>query len=74
MRLVICQVVAPGTKDTEFIAEQTLEVLEDIELLGFNFKGHFGVIWMDGTRNSSLAGEMPESLHVLPDYPQCLYI
>jgi hypothetical protein len=44
-----------GTKDAEFIAEQALEVLEDSELLGFNFKGHFGVIWMDGASNNSLA-------------------
>jgi hypothetical protein len=29
-----------GTKDAEFIAEQALEVLEDSELLGFNFKDH----------------------------------
>jgi hypothetical protein len=63
-----------GTKDAEFIAEQALEVLEDSELLGFNFKDHFGVFWMDGTSNNSLAalaGEMLEGLPDLPDYPQC---
>jgi hypothetical protein len=47
-----------GTKDAEFIAEQTLEVLEDSELLGFNYKGHFGVIWMAGASNNSLAGKV----------------
>jgi hypothetical protein len=55
--------------------KQTLEVLEDSELLGFNFKDHFGVIWMAGASNNSLAaGKMLESPHDLPDYPQCLYI
>ena len=44
------------TKDAEFIAEQTLEVLEDSELLGLNFKDHFGVIWMDGASNNVLTG------------------
>jgi hypothetical protein len=63
-----------GTKDAEFIAEQTLEVLEDSGLLGFNFKDHFGVIWMVGASNNSLAGEVLESPHGLPDYPQCMYI
>jgi hypothetical protein len=55
-----------GTKDAEFMAEQTPEVLEDSELLGFNFKGHFGVIWMVGASNNSLAGKMLESPHDLP--------
>jgi hypothetical protein len=47
-----------GTKDAEFIVEQALEVLvlEDSGLLGFNFKGHFGVIWVVGASNNSLAG------------------
>jgi hypothetical protein len=45
-----------GTKDAEFIVEQALEVMEDSELLGFNFKGHFGVIWVVGASNNSLAG------------------
>jgi hypothetical protein len=58
-----------GTKDAEFIAEQALEVLGDSELLGFNFKDYFGVIWMDGASNNVLAGEMLESLHGLPEYP-----
>ena len=58
-----------GTKDAEFIAEQTLEVLDNSELLGFNFKDHFGVIWMDGASNNVLAGEMLESLHDVPEYP-----
>jgi hypothetical protein len=58
-----------GTKDAEFITEQALEVLEDSELLGFNFKGHFGVIWMDGASNNVLAEKMLESLHGLPEYP-----
>jgi hypothetical protein len=62
------------TKDAEFIAEQALEALEDNELLGFKFKGHFSAIWMDGASNNSLAGEMLEGPHDLPDYPQCLYI
>jgi hypothetical protein len=64
-----------GTKYVEFIAEQTLEVvLEDSGHLGFNFKGHFGVIWVVGASNNPLAGKVLESPHVLPDYPQCLYI
>jgi hypothetical protein len=58
-----------GTKDAEFIAEQALEVLEGSELLGLNFKDHFGVIWMDGASNNVLAGKMLESLHGLPEYP-----
>ena len=58
-----------GTKDAEFIAEQTLEVLDNSELLGFNFKDHFGVIWMDGASNNVLAGKMLESLHDVPEYP-----
>ena len=33
-----------GTKDAEFIAEQTLEVLDNSELLGFNFKDHFSAV------------------------------
>jgi hypothetical protein len=68
MRLVIWHMADGGTKDADFIAEQALEVLEDSELLGFNFKDHFGVIWMDGTSNDSLAGEILESLHDLPGY------
>jgi hypothetical protein len=68
-----------GTRDAEFIAELALEVLEDSGLLGFNFKGHFGVIWIVGASNNSLTHwrgkcSMLESPHNLPDYPQCLYI
>jgi hypothetical protein len=59
-----------GTKDAEFILELALEILEDSELeLGFNFKDHFGVIWMDGASNNSLAGKVLESPHDLLDYP-----
>ena len=37
--------------------------------MGINFKGHFGVIWMDGASNNVLAGKMLESLHGVPEYP-----
>jgi hypothetical protein len=68
MRLVIWQMAAPKMRGS-LRSRPPLEVLGNSELLGFNFKDHFGVIWMDGASNNVLAGEMLESLHGLPEYP-----